>query len=139
MKYTLLILITLALAPKADAQVEGICLFNSGWHLCFEPDGSANGIYGELLESCIQLKAGTVDFSAMVAKINKAEPSATPEIGKFQISMEVKDQGVKPAFTLKDNTIIEKILASHEKQWTHCPPKKPEDPVEKTQPAPSKG
>ncbi len=122
LKSIFLLLASTILPQTSQAQVQEICLFNGGWNLCFEPNGSVQGIYNAMPETCIQIKEGTVDFQSLLAKINKAEQTATLEIGKFQISIQQKDQVSASAFTLKDNSILETILAVLVKQWVSCAP-----------------
>lgn len=120
---TPILFLAYTLLPQTSrAQVQEICLFNGGWNLCFESNGSVQGVYNAMPETCIQIKEGTVDFQSMLAKINKAEQTPTLEIGKFQISIQQKDQVSAPAFTLKDNSILETILALLVKQWVSCAP-----------------
>lgn len=117
----MLALATVALA--GEPKIEEVTIFTGTWLITFEPSGQASAQYGSLPGDSGFVDPGTVDFNQLLVDIAKAQRKEKKEpMDRFQIAIRHEGQASILSFTVKDETVIEQLLATLDAKWKQHPP-----------------
>lgn len=86
------------------------------WRIDFFPDGSVAAQYGSLPGDGAKLPAGTVDFSAVVAEVQRQQTDERIEGGAQAAIWKRGETSVKASY-LKEDALFRELFQSVDNQW----------------------
>ena len=105
-----------------EPRIEDVTIFTGTWLITFEPNGRASAQYGSTPGDSGFVEPGTIDFNQLIAAITKAEKKGKKDpADRFQIAVRHEGQTSIMSFTVKDEAVIEQMLATLDAKWKQHP------------------
>jgi hypothetical protein len=111
-----------ACAIAAEPKVTGLTVFTGTWLIDIDANGRATAQYGSTPGDSGYVDEGTIDFPSLLQEIANAKRKSAKETGdRFQIAVQREGETTTAAFTLADDSCIERTLAHLDRKWKPHP------------------